>query len=220
MKNIAHRVQDLGFRVTKLLRSFTVPTPYPKPHTQNPQRGYSLVEVLVAITVLLIALVGPLTIAQVGLKRAINSREQTMAVFLAQEGIEAVFKLREEDALAAYPDSLSILNEAWTSVPSLATVCTAATPCGVVLGADGSVLLSSFYRCNATNCKMTFTDDTRVPYRQGAAGGVETKFERKITITSSSNTLAVVKSTVTWGTRSDQTVTLETYIYNIYYEPT
>ncbi len=220
MKNIAYRVQGIGYRVTKLLRNFVVFKLNPKPYSLNPQRGYSLVEVLVAITVLLIALVGPLTIAQVGLQRAINSREQTMAVFLAQEGIEAVFKLREEDALAAYPSSLSILNEAWNAVPSLAGVCTAAAPCGVILGADGSVALSSFYLCDANNCKMTFTDAARVPYRQGVTGGVATKFERKITITSSSDTSAIVKSTVTWGTRSDQKVTLETYVYNIYYEPT
>lgn len=183
--------------------------------------GYSLVEVLVAITVLLIALVGPLTVAQVGLKRAINSRDQTMGVFLAEEGIEAVFKLREDDALSAYPSGLSTLNQAWHSVPTISTTCSAANPCGVVLGVDGTIHTSSFYRCDSTNCKMRFIDGTRVPYRQGAniTGGIETKYERKITITSSSNTSAIVTSTVTWGTRSDQTVTLETYVYNIYYEP-
>ena len=64
-------------------------------------RGYSLVEVLVAISVLLIALVGPLTIASSGLKRANFAKEQTLAIFLAQEGMEAVVKLREDAALGA-----------------------------------------------------------------------------------------------------------------------
>ena len=70
------------------------------------ERGYSLVEVLVAISVLLIALVGPMTIAQSGLKRSAQSKDNTMAVFLAQEGIEAVVKIREEDALGANYESL------------------------------------------------------------------------------------------------------------------
>lgn len=194
-------------------------TPNTKTCTPNRQSGYSLVEVLVAITVLLVALVGPLTVAQVGLKRAINSREQTMAVFLAQEGIEAVYKMREEDALSAYPGSVSDINQVWKSVPLLASLCTDANPCGVSIAANGAIVSSSFYRCVSTNCQMTFSNGARVPYRQGVAGGVETNYERKITVTNSDSTSAIVKSTVTWGTRADQTVSLETYIYNIYYEP-
>lgn len=179
--------------------------------------GYSLVEVLVAITVLLIALVGPLTIAQAGLKRAMNSREQTMATFLAQEGIEAVIKLREDNALDGYPD-LDSLNLTWNYLSSLAGDCTTSAPCGVTIGNDGSITSASFYPCNATNCLMRFTSTDRVPYRQGISTGTVTQFDRRIVI-DITNDRAVVTSVVTWGTRPDQRVQLETYIYNIYYEP-
>ena len=191
---------------------------YKRESATNTKGGYSLVEVLVAISVLLIALVGPLTIAQTGLKRAYSSREQTMSVFLAQEGIETLFKLRENNALAAFPDALNNLNSTWGYVSALNNRCTTAHPCGVYIGNDGQISTASFYNCNTTNCKMRYTSGAEVPYRQGATTGVETNYERRLTI-SVDNNRAIIKSTVTWGTRPDQQVSLETYVYNIYYEP-
>lgn len=63
-------------------------------------KGYSLVEVLVSISVLLIAMVGPMTIASQGIKSSRFALEQNTAFFLAQEGVEAMFKLRGDAALA------------------------------------------------------------------------------------------------------------------------
>lgn len=180
----------------------------------RPHGGYSLVEVLVAITVLLIALVGPLTIAQSGLKRAINSREQTTSIFFSQEGLEAVVKLREDNALATYPD-LDSLSTTWNYLTALSGRCTSANPCGVTIGDDGAITSSSFYNCNATNCVMRYISGARVPYKQGVVTGTASQYERKIAI-SVTDESAVVTSTVTWGTRPDQTVELRTYVYNIY----
>lgn len=180
----------------------------------RPHGGYSLVEVLVAITVLLIALVGPLTIAQSGLKRAINSREQTSSIFFAQEGLESVVKLREDNALATYPD-LDSLSTTWNYLTALNGRCTSTNPCGVTIGDDGAITSSSFYNCNATNCVMRYVSGARVPYKQGLASGTTSKYERKIVV-SVTDESAVVTSTVTWGTRPDQKVELRTYIYNIY----
>ncbi len=68
--------------------------------TKNTQKGFSLVEALVAITVLLVAVVGPMTIASQGLQASFFSREQTTAVYLAQEAIESIEKLRTDWALS------------------------------------------------------------------------------------------------------------------------
>ena len=62
--------------------------------------GFSLVEALVAIAILLIAIVGPMTIAARGLQSAFFAREQMRASLLAQEGVELVRRIRDEDALA------------------------------------------------------------------------------------------------------------------------
>jgi len=64
-------------------------------------KGYSLIEVLVAISILLIALVGPMTIAAKGIQSSIFVREQTIAISLAQEGIEAFIAARNDAALQA-----------------------------------------------------------------------------------------------------------------------
>jgi len=66
------------------------------------KKGFSLVEALVAITVLLIAIVGPMAIATQGLQASFFSREQTTAVYLAQEAVESIEKLRDDSALAAF----------------------------------------------------------------------------------------------------------------------
>lgn len=63
------------------------------------RRGFSLVETLVAITILLIAIVGPMTMAARGLQSAFYAREQITAALLAEEGVELVRALRDKSAL-------------------------------------------------------------------------------------------------------------------------
>lgn len=190
------------------------------PGSQRPlqtTRGYSLVEVLVSITVLLVALVGPLTIAQKGLQRAMGARDQTLAVFLAQEGIESIFKIREDAALAAYQaGALGDINAIWkNSMDQLHARCPATNPCGVTIGLAGEVTSASVYRCNATNCEFSYTPTATVPYRQNVSSGTATGYKRELSIVVN-DAVARVTSRVNWG--HDNTVVLETYIYNIYHE--
>lgn len=63
--------------------------------------GYSLVETLVAISILLIAVVGPITVVVKSIQTATFAREQVTATFLAQEGIEAVVADRNTQMLRA-----------------------------------------------------------------------------------------------------------------------
>ena len=62
-------------------------------------KGFTLVETLVAITILLIAIAGPLTIAAKGLNGAFYARDQIIAYYLAQEGIEYVRNVRDTNSL-------------------------------------------------------------------------------------------------------------------------
>lgn len=185
----------------------------------NPhERGYSLVEVLVAITVLLIALVGPLTIAHTGLKRSYFSKEQTLSIFLAQEATEAVVKLREDAALAAASFSTATI---WNNVLALNGRCPVGsnTYCGVTVAEAGTIVPGSFYVCNATNCLMKYQSTARVPFKQGGSvAGTNTNYTRRIQIDVDSAAARVVSS-VSWGPGPSDNVQLETYVYNIYYEP-
>ncbi len=66
-------------------------------------RAFTLVETLVAISVLLLALVGPMSIASRGLSAAYNARDEVIAYYLAQEGIEYVRAVRDQNYLGVIP---------------------------------------------------------------------------------------------------------------------
>lgn len=63
-------------------------------------RGFTLLETLVAVAVLLMALLGPFSIAQQSLKSAYYARDQVTAFYLAQEGIEFVRAVRDQNYLS------------------------------------------------------------------------------------------------------------------------
>lgn len=62
--------------------------------------AFTLLETLVAVAVLLMALLGPFTIAQQSLKSAYYARDQVTAFYLAQEGIEFVRAARDQNYLS------------------------------------------------------------------------------------------------------------------------
>lgn len=63
-------------------------------------QGFTLLETLVAVAVLLMALLGPFAIAQQSLRSAYYARDQVTAYYLAQEGIEFVRAIRDENYLS------------------------------------------------------------------------------------------------------------------------
>ena len=67
-------------------------------------KGFTLVETLVAITILAVAISGPLYTAYRAIVAAENAGERLTALYLAQEGIEYVRMLRDNAYLAAYRD--------------------------------------------------------------------------------------------------------------------
>jgi len=70
-------------------------------HTKT-HRGFTLIETFVAISVLLLALVGPLTIATRGLTSAAFARDQVAAYYLAQEAVELIRNKRDNNFLSGY----------------------------------------------------------------------------------------------------------------------
>lgn len=71
--------------------------------TGQPKNGFTLVEALVAISILMIAIASPMVIAEKGLTDAVLSGNETTASFLAQEGVESVKNIR--DGIALYSES-------------------------------------------------------------------------------------------------------------------
>lgn len=63
------------------------------------QRGFTLIETMVGISILIVAITATFTAVQSGLSSAIESRDQVKAFFLAQEAVEAVRNMRDENGL-------------------------------------------------------------------------------------------------------------------------
>ena len=69
-------------------------------------QGFTLIETLVAIAVLMISIAGPLTIANKALTSALYARDQSIASNLAQESIEMIKNLKNNNLV----NSVTFLN--------------------------------------------------------------------------------------------------------------
>ncbi|MFW0871428.1 MAG: type IV pilus modification PilV family protein [Patescibacteria group bacterium] len=61
--------------------------------------GFTMVETLVAITVLLLAVVAPMSLANDGIVASRLAQDQIVAFYLAQEGVEAIKNMRDHNRL-------------------------------------------------------------------------------------------------------------------------
>lgn len=157
-------------------------------------------ETLVAIAILLLVIVGPMTIAQKGIQNAYYANEQIAATFYAQEAIEAVRDYRDNVALDAYQDYETdavseVETDEWMDeVP----FCGFDTDCTVAY--------------NSTS-KAFVTPSTENNKIAGA-----THFTRVITLEPRGNGNVEVKVEVSWQSQvlGARDVVLQTWIYNHY----
>ena len=82
---------------------------------QSSRAGFTLIETMVAITILTFAMAGPMFTASRAIVAAQTARDQLTAIYLAQEGIERVRAMRDNAYLAAYhTGGADISSTAWS----------------------------------------------------------------------------------------------------------
>ncbi|MFM2330555.1 MAG: hypothetical protein RLZZ26_62 [Candidatus Parcubacteria bacterium] len=150
-------------------------------------RGFTLIETMVAVTILTLAIVGPMVTANRSIVAAETARDQLSASYLAQEGIEYVRAVRDNQFLADYPANTS---QAW--IPHFLNTGPLATCRSSVCGLSPLQAGGSLALCPSTsgNC---------APFSLVSGG---TKFARTIQLVDASTNGATdvrVVSKVTWS---------------------
>ncbi len=170
--------------------------------------GFTVVETLVAILVLSISIAGPLSIAFSGLRGAQLSKDEVTASYLAQEGIEFVRALRDQDYIDDGTDE-------WT------TFLNACEPTLQPHGCWIDIIDLTHGACTDAACTnnnpVEFNATTGI-YDYGS-GGADSRFTRIVkavsqTIDGGPNEYFVT-STVTWRTGTiDRSVVIQETITN------
>ncbi len=188
------------------------------------QSGFTLVETLVSLTILLLVIIGPMTISSSTAKSTTYASEQVLAFFLAQEGSELAQKARDDLLLS----NGLFGSSAWsdftdTSASGDMFPCFNASGCGLEINTDLVGSLSTTNCSTVTNCRINVdlspgVSRSRYTYSTGASI-TASPFTRVIKLTPVSSNQVQVVSEVTWRTGNqitEQSVQVETYLFDVY----
>lgn len=169
----------------------------------NKNKGFTLVETLVAITILTLALGGPMTLAARSIKDSLAARNKVVAFNLAREAIEYVRNVRDSNFLSKIATG-DFPNSDWLD---------GVGACGSANGCKIDVVGSGVSGCPIVCPTMKF-NGTNYTYNSGDPKSI---FTRTITIDDSLNggNEARVMITVTWADYSPRTVVLTQNIFNL-----
>jgi prepilin-type N-terminal cleavage/methylation domain-containing protein len=186
------------------------------------QRGFSLVETLVALSILLISLAAPLTIASKSLQNIFYAREQYTAIMLAQEGIEAVVYRQRSSML----DAIHNGGNAWSWYSALPSNCRGANGCGMDFsGSASNPVTDAVTNCGSggSACTLYFdASNNRARYSHNSSDPV-TPYSRVIRVSDVGNnnySQIMVESEVMWTSNifpsnTNESVIVRTNLFDI-----
>ena len=162
-------------------------------HSQLSERaGFTLIETLVAISLLTVAIVAPMTLTSKSLASAYYARDQITASYLAQEAIEAVRSVRDGNIL---------LNSQGITTDLLAGIPSTNDDAFTIDTRNNAMAL-----CPSNGCPPLETDGNFYGEGGGASGWATTQFTRSVRATLVGSGIDEVKITVviTWKTGAFQ----------------
>jgi type II secretory pathway pseudopilin PulG len=172
-------------------------------HSQK-HTGFTLVETLVSITILLLVIIGPMTVAQKGIQNAYYANDQVTAVFLAQEAIEGVREGRDQLGLQVFAGDEEDASWSYSGCDE-----------GCAYDIDEANPNNALSQCNnETDCNLI--KETDGVYRHNSSG----KFNRKVYIGPNNGEGVPVTVEVTWTANifggGERSVILQTWLYDHY----
>ena len=172
---------------------------------KNHNRGFTLIETLVAIFILTTAIAGPLTIASRALTSALVAKNQITAFYLAQDAVEYVRFARDTNTLAG-GDWLTGAGATGTFINL--TSCISTAGCYLDSTAQNPPVITACTTCampisnpEFTGRKYLYYNNANGYYSYNSASPANTKtiFWRQISITSISTTEVKLTVTVYWS---------------------
>ncbi|MCX6787705.1 MAG: prepilin-type N-terminal cleavage/methylation domain-containing protein [Candidatus Kaiserbacteria bacterium] len=167
--------------------------------------GFTLIEAMVAITIVTLAVTGPLFTASRAIVAAQLARQKLTASYLAQEGIEYARAMRDNEYLLAYQaGGTGVSTAAWTdfltgSSAGSITQCRAATCTLDPARSMGSGSGFALQPCSGASCAPLYLANGIYTEQSGIAGSVPTPYTRTIqAVDVSANDVRIV-STVSWS---------------------
>lgn len=181
------------------------------------QKGFTIIETLVAIFVLLISTTGPLTFAQSGLRSSFLARDQITAFYLAQSSVEILKNIRDTTSLynrtRSSSDKVHWLSDFGVCRP------------GVLGESVGESVTCNFDDTQAVSCDggdcpnpLFFDPNTKKFNISSGSGGVPSKYIRTVYVTElveGKEAQVIVK--VEWDSNffSTRRIIIQENIYNI-----
>ncbi len=157
-------------------------------HAQKNNLGFTLIESVVAISVLVMALVGPMTLASRSIYVQRTAKNTLIAASLAQEGLELMRWYRDNNVLQALAQNTFPPENNWLQG---FLNCKSLSGCGIdehMLRRDIDTVTPGFQvpalpDCSTSaNCALLF-NDSKKQYELCGASCTPTPFTRKIQIT-------------------------------------
>lgn len=181
------------------------------------QSGFSLIETLIAVSILMIAIAGPLSLVQAGLFSSIHQRNQVTATYLAQEALEYIKNVRDTNAYYQYGTNSPVRN--WLSIDGTAgndllDVCGAGCYVDPHKTLNGGNNFIQSVSSAGVNLPLRLSADKIYSYN---AGGAKTSYVREVTITDVAGTTDEVTVTVkiSWkDNQIDRDYTVRTNLLN------
>lgn len=170
----------------------------------NSRRGQSLVEALIALSILTTGFIGITTLLTKSFQLDRTTMNDTQATYLASEGIEVVKNLVDHDVYAGFALSSSThdFDESFTQS-------------GYYYNLDyNTTSTTGLTVSSGPQNKALYFHSSTDSYDYSVAGGTVSDFVRNIKITNSANQIDV-QSAVTWtDAGTSNTITLEDHFYN------
>lgn len=173
------------------------------------QSGFTLIETLVAISILMVAITGPLVVASQVLNYSYFARDQITAFYLAQDAIEYIHNVRDSNALVNLQNAEQV---SWLTNLNSCLVQNGMCRFDSNLSPDA---LGNIVGCPAEGCAPLNYDSSTGLYAYG--GGDVSKFTREINIIETdADREASITVTIKWNTGSltGKSISVNEHIFN------